>query len=144
MFGGAVASIWAASGTLYVAWVAFSAPGLSPLEHARQVLAAMPFIAAVVVVLGVPLALVVDRFCRLRGWGPRRTAAAFAVLGALAGLILWAALGRDPLFLWPAVVAAPVARTAAEPLARQRWALGVLTAVCGGLVCATTLMWIAG
>ncbi|GAA0511917.1 hypothetical protein A8924_6067 [Saccharopolyspora erythraea NRRL 2338] len=122
-----MAALWAASGTLYVA-VAVPATGLSPLEHARQVLAAMPYIAAVVVVLGVPLALVVDRFCRLRRWGPGSVVAAFAVLGVLAGLLLWAVLGRDPLFMWPAVVAAPAGRAAAESLARRRWVLAVLTA----------------
>lgn len=123
-----MAALWAASGTLYVAWVAVPATALSPLEHARQVLAAMPCIAAVVVVLGVPLALVVDRFCRLRGWGPGSVVAAFAVLGVLAGLLLWAVLGRDPLFLWPAVVAAPVGRAASESLARRRWVPALLTA----------------
>ncbi|GAA2808884.1 hypothetical protein GCM10010470_50170 [Saccharopolyspora taberi] len=144
MFAGGVAAFAIAAAALYAELLVLHAESLTLpkiAEYGLNVLAMLPFVAAVVV-LGTPVALVVDRLCDRLELGPRGTLLGFAVLGVFSGLAMWGLFGQTVLFAVPAMLAPPFARVVAWPLARHRRLLVGTALVCIGLVATTVVMWV--
>ncbi|MER5392507.1 hypothetical protein, partial [Saccharopolyspora sp. NPDC002686] len=124
-------------------------PALSrALGSAGMTLLALPFIVGVVLIVGLPLGLLVEKLCRKLNLGRLGTALTFGVLGLLVGLGPLSLLHPldpesllNPLGPLPAVISAPLGRLTADHLVRHRVLFNCATLICTALALLSIAMW---
>ncbi|MER7015594.1 hypothetical protein ABT324_29520 [Saccharopolyspora sp. NPDC000359] len=148
VLAGVVVAFAVAAASVFLVFLGSGLSGGIEVEAARGVVAAgvitfvaLPFVACAVLVLGLPLALVAEKVCRLLEVGRWGALLAFGAFGFVAGLGVMALMNATSLIVLPAVAAAVVGRGAADWLAGRRLLLRGFALTCAAVLALSFLFW---